>query len=238
VKKVKVSISIMAHHSRVKLYIPRLIKAIGEEYDVKVAIDYVSSGAWQTARRAWMLFDDDSTHHILLQDDVMVCKNFMLATHKICKAYNNHCITFHSHRKIADEALEKGLNYAKFHYVTGQALCMPVEKIKQFVAWSDKFVDDKLRYDDSRLSMFNTIHQYEQVITVPNLVQHFYGGSILGTPTNNKQARTYPGDEFDALSVNWSRTKSLAGSKNLPNGNSDWQYCYDPRNPVLRKLNI
>lgn len=75
----KLSASIMAHPSR-KEMVDDLLNRLDRE--VTVVWDRYNS-EWDTAKRAWQIgFNSDSTHHIVIQDDVLPCRDFLSGIEK------------------------------------------------------------------------------------------------------------------------------------------------------------
>lgn len=75
----KLSASIMAHPSR-KEMVDDLLNRLDRE--VTVVWDRYNS-EWDTAKRAWQIgFNQDSTHHMVIQDDVLPCRDFLSGIEK------------------------------------------------------------------------------------------------------------------------------------------------------------
>jgi hypothetical protein len=77
----KLSASIMAHPDRHE-QVAELLETLDSD-DVMVAWDGEgppsgnSDRVWRTARRGWEMFDESADWHVLLQDDAIVCQDFL-----------------------------------------------------------------------------------------------------------------------------------------------------------------
>src|SRR5690606_1475387 len=70
--KKKLSVSVMAHPKRAQ-YFDYLKQKLG---DVPFLIDHNSEGIWFNAKRAWLAFDPEAEYHAVIQDDMIIGKNF------------------------------------------------------------------------------------------------------------------------------------------------------------------
>ena len=84
--RIKLSISVMAHPSREK-YFGYLKERLG---DIPFAIDTESKGVWENCKRAWKLYDPMADFHLVVQDDAIVCDDFLeKANATLCQAVDN-----------------------------------------------------------------------------------------------------------------------------------------------------
>ena len=67
------SVAVMAHPKRADL-IPALCDSI--DADVPVVWDE-RNDRWDTGRRALLAFDPAATHHLVVQDDALVCRDLV-----------------------------------------------------------------------------------------------------------------------------------------------------------------
>ena len=70
----RLSVSVMAHPSR-SHWVHELRERVGIEY-ANVAWDR-GLGIWDTCSRAWEMHDPAATHHLVLQDDALPCRDLL-----------------------------------------------------------------------------------------------------------------------------------------------------------------
>lgn len=73
-----VSFAIMAHPSRIG-HVEAMLARLVEQgaVNVPVAVDNDRRGAWETAKRAWNMYNPKATHHVVLQDDISFGPDFV-----------------------------------------------------------------------------------------------------------------------------------------------------------------
>lgn len=88
----KISVSIMMHPKR-KEHLPYLKEKLG---DVPVAMDRINN-IWDTAKRAWQLYDPEADYHIVVQDDILIGKDFL--THASLMMTNDVIYNFYMSKR-------------------------------------------------------------------------------------------------------------------------------------------
>ena len=208
---IKLSVSVMTHPIRRKLIKP-LIKSLGGFRDITFVSDDGYDGIWATAKRAWLAYDPKATHHLVLQDDIAVCKNLLDSLPEIIKHVPPlDSISICSNHQASSEAHKQGMTWLRTRNVKhGQALIQPVSQIRDWIAWSDWNVRPDYRLDDGRLEMYLRKHDRWIWNTIPSLVQHVDQGTVehqidgTGKRRSPYTAFMYIGDDEDPLSLDWS----------------------------------
>lgn len=202
------------------------VEAMREHFDpdderlarVSTIADTAKEGVWATARRAWsaglQTRGSKVTHHLVLQDDAGLCRNFVAHVTAALTARPEHPVSFFANRKTIDEARAVGAHWALIPDGTwGVAPCLPVGLIQPFLSWCEEFIEEDFRHDDTRLSMFCLVHKLPVWCTVPSLVQHLEPrASLLGNGNSNRVARWF---ERDPGAVNWADLTAVRGSGSL-----------------------
>jgi hypothetical protein len=169
----KLSVSIMAHPKR-KQFLPYLRKKLG---DCPVSMDE-GFGLWENAKRAWKMHDPKADYHVVIQDDAIVCNNFMekalLVLEQSEKVFRKrpHICNFYYDKMLApgnaEEIIQQGyITRGRIHWAV--AICMPVELIDEMVAFGDSL---GIPQDDERITAFMKSKNLRCYFPIPSLVNH------------------------------------------------------------------
>ena len=184
-----ISISIMAHPSR-KEFFTYLKERLG---DVPISIDE-GCGIWENCKQDWRLHDPKADYHIVIQDDAIVCDNFIeLATKAITDGKEKGCVTslFFGKRKLLQDIAEKGIKDGfvirdMLHW--GIAVCLPVNLIEEMISYGNtKNIDQ----DDTRISYFLQSKKIKIYYPIPSLIDHRHGESLVKDPGKFRSAYKY-----------------------------------------------
>lgn len=204
----------MTHGIRSKLIGP-LLERLGSKKEIKVIVDKDEKGIWGNAMDAWRSYDEDATHHMVLQDDILVCEDFVDAaeylTGIISSIDQGGCLSFCDslHRETRD-ARRLGLSWVKTNQVRhGQALVQPVSQIEDFINWAEWNVRPQYYHDDGRLEIYLTVHGKHIYHTVPSIVEHDDVGSVVNQVKGKSKkgapyrAASFIGENEKALDKEW-----------------------------------
>lgn len=195
------SVSVMAHPSREQFF-PYLREKLGQ--DVPFSIDEKSEGVWPNCRRSWELFDPEAMYHVVVQDDAIVCDNFVKrAEDVICRAiervnrrYGTNgelpAINFYygSRANMKEEA-EAGLSQGFIIKPTpkwGVAICLPTEIIPEMLEWTKRCSTWR---DDARIGMFLADKGIRTYFPMPSLISHRSAAetpSLIEDPGKHRKA--------------------------------------------------
>ena len=177
---INLSVAIMTHPVRTA-QLQNLIDQIGDQIEYAIIIDEEGLGIWGNAMNAWRAYIPEATHHMVLQDDVILSKNFFRVAKKLISiVHATDSISF-------CDKLQSEMNLAEregFHWVVttkvrhGQCLVQPVGQIEDFIQFSEWFVRPDYDYDSGRLEMFLKRHRRGIWHSVPSLVEHDDHGSV------------------------------------------------------------
>ncbi len=177
---------------------------------------------YQLCLRAFL--ETGASHGCILQDDVLVCRNFQPAVEIIRDVYPDIpiCLFVGSSKtktlRNYKQALHSRFRYASIwfqDFLPVVAVLWPREKVEEFLEWSR---DAKLpgmpnpRSDDAVVGSWMRFTKQRVLATVPSLVEHpddtpsvkWSKGTSVPSGTGNKRQRayTYIG-EGDPLELDW-----------------------------------
>lgn len=238
----KLSVVVMAHPNR-KQWVPNLQNRLG---GCDVIWDEKNS-RWDTGRRALLAHDTDATHHLIVQDDAVLSKNFL----NTCRAMIKHSADFPialymgassaGYRRRAVAAQSKGNPwFLAAGPRWGVAVIIPIAHIPGMVEWCD--ADNTTEAYDGKMTRY-----YERVLKksclypIPSLVDHREvdeNPSLIEGRDANRTAFIYDGKS--AASGDWSRSPDAknrnvkAGFINLLNGQKRLVNIFGPQYKVLK----
>ena len=179
--------------------------------DENIFIDYDRNGVKWNAKRAWSK-ETDATHVLVLQDDVILCKDFMHYCKMIVERYPDDIISFfpHQFRELKDLRIYPVSPYVYVHHVSGVATMMRTEYIKPCL---DSWRDD-ISGDDVNITEWAKSQGINIMSTIPALVQH------IGLESVYDPSRSIGGTVFyeeDPSSAKW-ELDYVNGYANLQKG--------------------
>lgn len=210
---VRVSAAVMAHPSRKDWVEPLMLKlGLDSGQYVDAVFDQISD-CWDTARRAWLAFDPEATHHLVVQDDAIASRHLIPGVAKALPFTPAESImslyigtrrpVAHSVNKVVRLAerdnpswiVMNGLNW-------GVAVVIPVPEIRAMVEWCDQ---QRIPGDDNRIRRyFVTQKKWPTWCPWPSLVDHRQIPSILSHRTG-RRAHRFVGADVSALDVDFTR---------------------------------
>lgn len=184
----KLSISIMIHPSR-KEFLPYLQERLG---DWPVAIDD-GVGLIANCRNAWAMYDPTADYHCVIQDDCIICDNFLERAKAVCEKANGQAVSFFFaqgkfYRKFKEERETTGAICHKALY-GGLAICLPTKLIPAMLEHYDA---DNVPMDDHRVGRYLLDNRINVYCPIPSLVDHRVGNmSVCHKTISTVQASEY-----------------------------------------------
>lgn len=164
---------------------------------------------WDTARRAWLTFDPEATHHLVIQDDAVVCRDLIRGVERALEFVPADSIqslyvgtrrpVAHSVRQAVRAAREQQPSWIVMNGLHwGVAVVIPVPEIRAMVDWCDQ---QTIRGDDNRIRRyFVTQKRWPTWCSWPSLVNHRQIASVL-KHASGRVAHEFIGEDTSALDV-------------------------------------
>jgi hypothetical protein len=205
---IKLSASIMADPRR-KECVPPLVEAIGK--DIPVAWDDGSQNRIKTGKNAWLMHEPDATHHVVFQEDIVVCRDVLKGIENAIRVMPDVPILYFLMQRgewseIGRTALSQGCNWIRGFLEWGQAISMPVNYIRPAYDWIEKKC--KLPNYDTSLMYFFTNIRMHQYFTVPSLVDHRKDVESLvcsSKSAGRRYSNIFIGEDKSGAEIKWNK---------------------------------
>lgn len=202
----RLSVVVMAHPARAE-WAGKLAADLG---DAPIVWDD-GGGVWHTGRRALLAFDPDAAHHLVVQDDAIICRDLVAgleaalphAGHRAVGLYTGGRPDGTRISRAGRAATDAGASWISTSRwpLWGVASAHPVDAINALVAFGDA-TGRPNRYDLQMRHFYRSIG-LPVWYTWPSLVDHRLGPSLLDNP-KGRSAQRFIGADVSALSVDWS----------------------------------
>lgn len=205
-----------------------------------VSIRIVSNkNLWQSCKDTFLSTDENDTHILVLQDDVLPCLDIVETAQIIAELLPNDPVTFFSSSDAVAHALQKGSNWAQIAvWFMAQCYMLPTALACDMVQWIDEYCRQDIKHDDDRMATYMWYHHKKVFVTVPCLVEHIgwndttlrtYDPSFVFEP-RLRMAKQYIGFEKSAKDIDWRKTIDKA---HIDSEGSNSQFCSNLRKPYV-----
>jgi hypothetical protein len=161
-------------------------------------------GVWKNARRAWTALGPRATHHLVLQDDMLPCRNFFSHVNDILTALPDSPIGLASRWNIVQKARDRGDAYWQSCGVgSGGMLILPADIARDFIDWSDRETRAEYPHDDRRLTLYLLSRNLRVWHTTPSLLEHI-GAENSTVGHSRSSAYSYWFLDNDPVPQDWS----------------------------------
>ena len=179
----------MAHPSREK-YFGYLKEKLNNP---KFSIDVDSKGLLWNCVNSWKMHDLDSDYHIVVQDDAIVCKDFIEKATKLIEKNGRYLYSFYHANRPAfkdqvEYALKNGGYIIKKNFHSGLAMAIPTDLIPSMIEFFEK---QKEPADDVRIGIWAKSIGMLNFIPIPSLIDHRDEKSLHGNNKQNLYRRAY-----------------------------------------------
>lgn len=216
-REIRLSAAIMAHPARAG-QVEHLIGKLDRE--VPVVWDQLQD-RWDTGRRSMLAADPDCTHHLVLQDDVLIPHDLLAGLERALAyippeaplvGYVGRLRPQNDKVKdlvaLADRKGASWITMRQIHW--GPLIVVPTETVVPMIEFCDPLVDI-LNYD-LRLSRYWEEWGIRAWYTWPCLADHADGPSLVPgrtgvdrkRPRPSRVAHKFCGEEISALAIDWS----------------------------------
>lgn len=219
---VSLSASIMAHPVRsdaVEELQAALDRPVDAVYDVKAQPSPDPRQRWATGKAAWESFDPNADWHIVIQDDALVCEDFLagfevalaeIGTEGLVSAYTGTGRPDQANVKRAiKDADKRGYNWLHTWSLNwGVAFAVPTSTIPAMLEWSDRKARETKNYDMRIGQYYRDILGWRTWYTSPSLANHRDSESLVGHGQGGNRVahRALTGS---ALGVDWSKHPTI-----------------------------
>jgi hypothetical protein len=204
---ISVSFTVMAHPSRAAWAVD-----LSREIGCGITWDKTND-RHDTGLRAISAFEPSATHHVVVQDDSILCKDFKDSVNEavaysdsrspVCFYHGGSVGKNSAHTIAFEEAIRRNASWlVRKGPIWGPAIAYPTENIQDLI---DYFrASDVDNYDKRVMKYYQSIGQ-DCWYTVPSLVDHRQDGnpSLCGHDRGVRRARAFAGPQ-SGLNVEWS----------------------------------
>lgn len=165
-------------------HVANILATLPSEWDVQVVTDPQRKGCWPTARRAWEARTPSSTHHVVLSDDAVLCDHFgeLLIGAIAAKPDAVMSLCTRARLPVDNAVIARRSWLHSADCVYGQGIVIPSALVPEMLAWVDEHVVPDYEHDDGRVGMWARVSGRGVYTTVPQLVRHAEGRSLMGHP--------------------------------------------------------
>lgn len=216
----KLDVKIMAHEKRAA-FIPGLVEQLGITDD-DVIWDR-KQDRWDTGRRAWEAIDREADWGCVVQDDALVCRDFIAGMEQALQHVPEACLvspyvgtrrpmSSRVERAVRD-AVDADASFIEMPSLNwGVAILAPTGIIDDMLPWCDR--QGYPNYD-RRIGRFAIdVMRYDTWCTWPSLVDHREGPSLVGHGAG-RTAHRFIGETTSALDIDWSNGSVKLGGARL-----------------------
>lgn len=200
----------MAHPKRER-FIPTLLKRLDRE--PAVVWDQINS-RWDTGRRALLQYDHQATHHLVIQDDAIPCRDLVAGVEKALDyvapgspvgLYFGRRAPYPSRLRFLTGEMERSGDFISWirinKIIWGVGIVIPTAVIPDAIRYCDEV---NVPNYDLRLSRFFEVARIPVWFTWPSLVEHRDSPSLIADRTAGRVAFNFLGADKSALDVDWS----------------------------------
>lgn len=167
---------------------------------------------WTNARSAWAGWHPDATHHMVIQDDVLICRDFIQTMSYFAWLMSEAVICPYSERDYILRARANNEAWAlNARGILGLCSMWPVDLLADAVGWIDAHFDPEFRWDDARFNIYNLAHNRMTWVTAPSLIQHACperADSLVAHGGDDRKSRWWVGANGSGLDVYWEAGRS------------------------------
>lgn len=212
------SVVVMAHPKR-RRWFPYLTKKLD---DPRFVIDEGWNNRHRTGRLALEAYDPAASHHLVVQDDTLICQDFLPAVEHIAALVGDTPVSFYAGRvrrnhpswpvrQAVNKAAKNGTSWVAADGPRwGPAIMLPVPWLDDLTAW---YRGKRIRNYDRRIFVYNRKRRQGVCwYTAPSLVDHRtvkehrnVSLAARGRRGPNRRAERFIGEDVSALSIDWTR---------------------------------
>ena len=205
----RVSVAVMAHPRRAAV-VPALVHRLGIGDD-RVVWDN-SNVEWDTGRRSLLALSPDATHHLVVQDDALVCSDLIAGLEQALPHTPAESIVslYVGTRRPTVPLVQQAVNRANAEgaawivmdrLLWGVGIVVPAHTLTAMVEWCDRLPFPQY---DRRINEYFEALGWPVWCTWPTLVDHRADTVSLLGHGNGRRSHNFLGESRSALDVDWS----------------------------------
>lgn len=215
--EVRLSVAIMTHPAR-SGNLPELVRSCAP-LEPRVVVDpdpAAGPSPLRTAKRAWAAIAEGATHHVVLQDDIVLARGF--GTHlPAAVAAQPDCgitlyVNWHSvpNSYFVRRAVAAGSPWAPLSpsWTPTLGLVLPVARARQLAEYLHD-IPDHVRHDDHMITAFCRERRVPIMAAVPHLLEHPGTHSLASNEADGPRHATVFTGELDFGVEHWSRGREV-----------------------------
>lgn len=185
--------------------------------------DDAYEGCWFSWTRAWALHRQWSgvTHHVVLQDDLLLCADLPETMHALALARPTEIVSGFLPRKSTAEAAARGVPWVRTRrFLWAQCVMMPTDLGDTCVCWVAENEGGEASAEwgnsgDMRLAGWLKAAKRPVFVAVPHPVEHIgdalAGGSVMGHngKPSGRRARVWLGEDGRGAALPWSNLEHV-----------------------------
>jgi hypothetical protein len=231
---ISISIAHARHIPERRASLQRMIAQLEGQEALSIYIEDQPGKPCEWSLRQWQgALQMPATHCVMLNDDLLLCDDFVEVCKRIALARPMHIVNLYNTHPIAKIAYAEGRSWLTSpDGLIGNAYMMPAAGLRAFLAWREAALTPgaaELLSEDQLINLFAMAHRALIWQTVPALVDHDV--SIPSCFGNKQMRRPEIPPQKDMLSVNWETDALHAGL--AFKGNHWWLIKY--MKPEVRK---
>lgn len=182
---------------------------------IRLVVDEKAEGPWLCSRKFWASIDPSIPQHLLLQDDLLFCSDFLPAVAMLSRLQLSNPVTYYLPTVAQSQALARGKHWVSVRrFLGGQAFQMPAFLVPQMLQWIDanEGTDPEWKkHDDYRVQCFFKAHGIRCMATAPSLVEHRTEEMVSLMKHQPKvfgrwrKAKVFIGEHARAMEIDWSK---------------------------------
>lgn len=198
-----ISVAIMAHKKRAE-WVPGLQEQLG---DCEVVWDR-HNDRHETGLRSIQAYDPEASHHLIVQDDAVLCRDFRAGVERLIDLTGEHPVGLYMGNVGPQAAtLRAMIDTLTPRFVEGQgphwgvAILLPTAHVPALADWYER---QNIPNYDRRISRWYDQEKIRCWYSAPSLVQHRADNpSLVQGRNGGRQAAWFIGEDESALEVEW-----------------------------------
>ena len=177
-------------------------------HSLEVFGDFYRKGIWQNAKRCWEYgANAGATHHLVIQDDVRVCRDFVVGIFSVIAGFPDDIIGLYCNIPTPpadppEDYLDLLPRWGTTLGPRGPAIIMPVDTVRRFLAWESENIKPSFKHDDLRITLYCDSENITSKLPLPNLVDHKVEFPSVGRNEKQPKGFNFMG-ERSPLDFNW-----------------------------------